>query len=382
MRIHLLCEGNPETKDSWSGITLSVLRELRRTGHVVDWTDVDLVGWSRLVAAASTFSINPRRWRSRYHLAAVPFLLRSGRARAGLSRRPKPDVVLQIGATFRPSRSDVPVVFYCDSNILLAQHGRETGHGDAAPLSEREVAAIEDRERALYESAAEIMTLSNRVAESFISDFGIPRERVHTVHGGPNLEIRLNDGPREPKRTVGPPTVLFVGRQFLRKGGDLLLRSFLKVRRAIPNARLLIVGPETLGDAEQVEQVELLGFLRPDDPTARARLEQAYEDADVFCLPTRFEAFGIVFLEAMHRGLPCIGPRAWAVPEMITDGVTGFLVPPEDEDALAARLIELLSDPSKARRMGEAGRRRAREYFTWPATVERINNVMEGVKRP
>jgi glycosyltransferase involved in cell wall biosynthesis len=67
---------------------------------------------------------------------------------------------------------------------------------------------------------------------------------------------------------------------------------------------------------------------------------------------------------------------------MITDGVTGFLVPPEDEDALAARLIELLSDTNKARRMGEAGRKRAREYFTWPATVERINNVMEGVKRP
>ena len=83
VNIHLLCEGNPETSDSWSGISQSILSELRALGHTVTWTDVDLYGWERWLGAALTLSFDRQRWWSRYHLTAAPFALRSRKARAG-----------------------------------------------------------------------------------------------------------------------------------------------------------------------------------------------------------------------------------------------------------------------------------------------------------
>src|SRR5690606_12176833 len=121
-----------------------------------------------------------------------------------------------------------------------------------------------------------------------------------------------------------PPTVLFIGRQFERKGGDLLLRAFARVRRALPEAELLIIGPaEIPGDHAGVTS---LGFVSKDRPGGWEAIAEAYRRADVFCLPTRFEPFGIVFVEAMHFGVPCVGPDAWAVPEIIDDGRTGLTV--------------------------------------------------------
>ena len=383
MRIHLLCEGNPETRDSWSGISQSVLQGLRNSGHIVTWSDVDLAGTDRWLAAAATFSPERKRWWSRYHLSAIPFRLRSARARNGIAAQPAPDVVLQIGATFRVAESPAPVVLYCDSNILLAQQARLTGYGEAAVLTDPEIEAIASRERLVYDSAVAILTLSHLVRSSFIEDFQLSPEKVHTIHGGPNLANPLSqDGAATIKANPqnGPPTILFVGRQFHRKGGDLLLRSFEKVKEVVPEARLIIIGPDEIGDSPgSREGVACLGFLDPDRPEDRKRLEQAYSEADVFCLPTRFEPFGIVFLEAMLYGLPCVGPDAWAVPEIIEEEKTGLLFPPDDGDALSERLIRLLTDPGRAKQLGEAGRKRAETYYTWPATVERMESVFEQV---
>jgi glycosyltransferase involved in cell wall biosynthesis len=95
----------------------------------------------------------------------------------------------------------------------------------------------------------------------------------------------------------------------------------------------------------------------------------------VFCLPTRFEPFGIAFIEAMYFGLPCVGTDAWAVPEMIVDGKTGFTIPIDDLDALTDRLLRLLGDRALARRMGRAGRGRAERHFTWEGTVQRMMQI-------
>ena len=124
-----------------------------------------------------------------------------------------------------------------------------------------------------------------------------------------------------------------------------------------------------LGAHRDEPGVELLGYLPKSDPAAAARLQAAYEAADVFCLPTRFEPFGIVVLEAMFNGLPVVGARSWAMPDMVDEGVTGHVVDRDDVDALADRLLRLLTDPEAARRMGEAGRRRAHERFTWDAVA-------------
>jgi glycosyltransferase involved in cell wall biosynthesis len=250
-------------------------------------------------------------------------------------------------------------------------------------LTPAELERVVRRESEIYRSAAGIFTLSERLRRSFVEDFGVSPSRVHAVHAGPNFDVTRI--PRDAARDDPnhPPTILFVGRQFHRKGGDLLVQAFRRVRERIPEARLTIAGPLSL--PMQEPGITFLGDLSKNDPNGWAALAAAYGSADVFCLPTRFEPLGIAFIEAMCFALPCVGTNAWAVPEMIVDGETGFTIPIDDLDALTDRLLRLLSDPALARRLGQAGRVRAERNFTWERVVQRmmqaIRPVVSGIER-
>ena len=170
-------------------------------------------------------------------------------------------------------------------------------------------------------------------------------------------------------RPRGGPAILCVARMYPRKRIGDLLEASARLRRRIPGARVRIVGkgPEwedvvrlhgTLGLGETVA---LLGDV------SRERLAEEYVGADIFCLPSVQESFGIVFLEAMAAGLPVVACRAAAIPEVVEDGVTGLLVPPRDPAGLAGALEALAADPGRARAMGDAGRRRVAAY-----TPERV----------
>ena len=195
-------------------------------------------------------------------------------------------------------------------------------------------------------------------------EYCIPGNRIGVVPEPIDLAPfdRLRMADRAPRE---PATILSVARQYPRKDTATLLRALPDVRRAVPGARLRIVGggpelPELralastlgLGDAVQFE-----GAV-PDDDAVR----RAFFEADVFCLPSRQEGFGIAFLEAMAAGLPVVAARAGAVPELVQDGETGLLVPPGKPGALSETLVLLLQDRELGARLGRAGLRRAREY--------------------
>ena len=374
MRILLLCEGDAATADSWSGISRSILTELRRRGHAVSTGDVELYGLARWLTAGLSFSPDSRRWRTRYRLGPVGFACRSHNARRHVGTAGAGfDCVIQIGATFVVAEhGGVPYALMSDSNIRLAVEGAATGYTQAVALTQRELRDVERREAAVYRGAAAIFTLSERTRRSFIEGFGLDATRIHTVHAGPNFDrSRLAALGRTENH---PPTVLFVGKQFHRKGGDVLLAAFREVKRHVPSAVLTVVGPDRLDATEP--GVVSLGFLSKDRPEEWATLVDAYRSADVFCLPTRFEPLGVAFLEAMHFALPCVGTDVSAVREMVVDGETGFIVPADDVTVLADRLLRLLRDKELACKMGEAGRLRAQRCFTWEAVVDRMLQVL------
>ena len=377
MNILLLAEGDAETRDCWSGIAKSVVDHLRAAGHVVRTGDVELYDGQRWTVVLRTFSPNRARWQVRFRLGSAGFETRSRNAARHISlRRRDTDVIVQIGATFEPrGHGTIPYALYCDSNIRMAERGGGSGAPSwAAHLTDHECRQVRARETAVYRGASAIFTISDLLRQSFIDDFLLEPDCVHSIHAGPNLNLAMQVRTEERPTRDRPPAVLFVGRQFERKGGALVLEAFGRVRRQILDAELLVVGP---ADTTTVPGVRWLGYLNPDDPTARDRLAAAYAAADVFCLPTRFEPFGIVFLEAMGAALPCIGTVTGAVPEMIIDGKTGYTIALNDVDALTDRLLRLLGDRHLARTMGEAGRERARNHFTWEAVVGRMLEKLE-----
>jgi glycosyltransferase involved in cell wall biosynthesis len=164
--------------------------------------------------------------------------------------------------------------------------------------------------------------------------------------------------------------------------GDLLEAAAL-LRHRISGVRVRIVGkgPQwedvvglhaTLGLGETVT---LLGDV------SRERLAEEYVSADLFCLPSVQESLGIVFLEAMAAGLPVVGCRAAAIPEVVQDGVTGVLAPPRDPAGLAAALEAMLADPERARAMGEAGRRAVAAYTPERVAAGLLEAVRLGLER-
>ena len=379
VKVLFLAEGSAESRDSWSGISYSVVKELRLAGHDVTTRDTEVYGVSRVAAALASWTPQRKRWAMKFRLGPIPFRLRSRNAERHLARTGAPDVILQVGATFEPpGRATVPYALFCDSNILLSKRGASTEFSEASLLTSAELDGVVEREAAIYRGAAAIFTLSERTRRSFIEDFHVPPERVRAVYGGPNFDAASLALPE--RVGEGPPSVVFVGRQFERKGGDVLVAAFRKVRQHVADAQLTVVGPSRLEIQEP--WLRFLGFLDKDKPSDWASLVSAYRSADVFCMPTRFEAFGIAYIEAMHFGLPCIGTDVWAVPEIIRNGETGYVVPPNDVDALAERLTQLLTDRALAGRMGASGRSRAQQQFTWARVAARIAETLDAVVRP
>ncbi|MFB3816996.1 MAG: glycosyltransferase family 4 protein [Candidatus Methylomirabilales bacterium] len=161
-----------------------------------------------------------------------------------------------------------------------------------------------------------------------------------------------------------PPAVLTVAHLYPRKNLGVLLEAYRRLEDAGVAFQAWVVGEgpcrarwQALRDGLGLApRVAFLGTV------PLAELRERYARASVFCLPSKQEGFGIVFLEAMAAGLPVVAGRAAAVPETVADGQTGLLVEPRDPDALATALAGLLAQPARRRALGAAGRQRVRRY--------------------
>lgn len=204
--------------------------------------------------------------------------------------------------------------------------------------------------------------------------YGVPRGRQAVVSEGLDLDAWRDLPAPEGEARAGPPTVLSVARQYPRKNTATLLRAFSRLRQARPDARLRVVGggPELERLRRLARSLDLDGPVRLEGPVAGLEaLQRAYASADVFCLPSLQEGFGIVFLEAMAAGLPIVAGDAAAVPEVVEDGATGLLADPRDPDAVAGALDRLLDDRALRRSLGRAGRERV-ERYDWPRVAGRF----------
>jgi len=217
--------------------------------------------------------------------------------------------------------------------------------------------------------AARVVTTSRYSKTRACSAYGLAPAAVAVVPEG----IDLAAWPRAPRRPAGPPTILSVARQYPRKNTRSLLEAMPRVRRAVPDARLRVVGagPELPALQRLARRLGLESCVRFLGAVPDGRVRAEFARAHVFCLPSLQEGFGIVYLEAMAAGLPVVAGDRTAAAEVVAPRETGLLVPPRDPEALAGALVRLLEDPALRARMGAAGRTRA-EAHAWPAVARRF----------
>jgi glycosyltransferase involved in cell wall biosynthesis len=287
---------------------------------------------------------------------------------AGRSLRalhPTPDVVLQNGALFGPGAPPpFPYVLLVDHTRALAEScpGWPSA-GVPAPI--RYGHGWFAREGAVYRGAAAIAAFSENAARSVISDYGADPARVRVVGAGANVF------PESAPRRDDGSTIAFAGFDFARKGGLVLLEALAILRRRVRRARLLVAGAPPPDRAPP--GAIFLG------PVATAELPALFSQSTVFALPTLHEPYGLAFLDAMACGLPCVGTRVEAVPEIVREGDTGLLVPPGDPVALAEALELILGDPARARTMGARGRARVFASGLWSHVAARLERTFDAI---
>ena len=226
---------------------------------------------------------------------------------------------------------------------------------------------------------ADAVVALSRIEASWLTRLGVRPERVRVIPAGIDLE-EFRDLSRDGRGT-GLPTLLFVGRLDPgQKGLEPLVRALALLPREFP-AQLRLVGEDWGGLAPAValarrlgvaERLVLLGAM------PRADLLREYAAATLVVLPSLFDSFPVVLLEAMATGLPVVATRVGGVPEIVEDGRSGLLVRPGDARALADAIAAMLGDATLRARCSDAGRRRAAE-FDWTALVPRYVELFREV---
>jgi glycosyltransferase involved in cell wall biosynthesis len=232
-------------------------------------------------------------------------------------------------------------------------------------------------ERLVFHRAAAVVTFSRWAARSIVADHGLDPKRVHVIPPGidladfPVLAMRERGG-----HAAAPRRVLFVGGEFERKGGPLLVEAFLARFGSDESVELhLVTNAATIASHPRI-------FIHEGIVAYSPAWHELYRAADLFVMPTKRDQSPIVFLEAMAAGLPVITTPVGSATEVVIDGETGYIVAQNDALALQDRMARLLDDPGLRARFGAAGRAHLEASFEAEANARVLERLLHEVARP
>ncbi len=256
-------------------------------------------------------------------------------------------------------------------------------------------------ERTAILDADAVIAVSSGTKEDILRAYPVDPQRIHVIYNGIDLDQyhQVAETSALVENGVDPsvPYILFVGRITRQKGVTHLVDAI----RYLPSDTQVVLcagAPDTPEIATELKRkVEEAWASHPrvvwiEKMVSKADAIQLYSHATVFCCPSVYEPFGIINLEAMACRAAVVASAVGGIKEVVVDGETGFLVPfdqdpvtsfPRDPDRfardLAARLSELLADPAKCRKFGEAGRKRAEDKFSWTRIGEQTIDLYQSL---
>jgi alpha-maltose-1-phosphate synthase len=244
-------------------------------------------------------------------------------------------------------------------------------------------------ERTAIESAAAVIAVSAGMRSDILMTYPrVPADRVHVIHNGIDAVQYAPDRGRDVLDRYGiepgRPSVAFVGRVTRQKGLQVLLRA---AERLAPEAQLVLCAGQADTPELQATVSEMVDHLRATRSGVvwlpgmleKPEVIQILSNAAVFACPSLYEPLGIVNLEAMACGTAVVASAVGGIPEVVADGTTGLLVPPDDERALADAINALIADPARATELGARGRARAVAEFSWDSIAAQTAGLYAGL---
>jgi glycosyltransferase involved in cell wall biosynthesis len=363
LKLLVLCAGDPDSEKAFSGSARGLIQALERRGCVVHKQNV--LGFSDPFSQGSLFVKVLRKldrfgWMANYRHSATCLARNTRRAMAIVNGRSDFNACLMYGTRFHP-KPDVPM--YCYFDATVAQVAKAGGWTYGIRTDAQNQKSFEYQKN-VFDDCTGIFPRTDYAADSVYQDYEVPRSKITVAGAGSNHNITpYSHGSYNNKN------ILFIGVQFERKGGPLILEAFRLVRQKIPEVTLTIIGGEL--DIDE-PGVEVVGRIYKDQGDGLNRILEFYSRASLFCIMSIIEPFGIVVLEAQNSFVPCIVPKRFAFTETVKNEITGVHLVDETPEGLSKVMEELLNDPVKLKQMGEAAHEFVQREWTWDRAAERI----------
>lgn len=250
--------------------------------------------------------------------------------------------------------------------LYLKEHDPEAySYCNFSNLSEKELKKRAIIQRDFYEHCEGVFTMGAWLADFLKEKYNLPANKVHVVGAGINVPIVDADYSRKTGKRI-----LFVGKDFKRKGGELVVKAFQILKNEyMKDAELYIVGPTENPLKQEISGITYVGNI------AKEEVNYYYSLCDVFCMPSYFEAYGIVFCEALANGLPCIARNKFSMKEIIEDGKDGYLLEKDDENELAEKMYKLLNSVEITENV-RTNRQVYLHNYSWSTVAARMENII------
>jgi glycosyltransferase involved in cell wall biosynthesis len=373
LRIAYLTLSDPNDRRSWSGTVYRMARALEK--HCGGVFNVGpLIPPSLKVGKVMNRSIKYLAGRTYLHTHTTSLSKKVGQMASEKLRGANCDVIFAAAASTAVAhlKTDLPIVYSSDTTARLMVD-YYPAFSALLPTSLKEADEIE---RLAIQKSAHLVYPSSWAGLSANQDYGADSSRIHIVPFGANI-----DEPPAREEIVRPVNrgvcrLLFVGVEWGRKGGDIALETLQELDRLGVPAELTVVGCRPPRGASH-ERLNVIPFINKNDPQGRVQLDRLFKTSDFFLLPTRAECFGIAVCEACAYGLPVLSTQTGGLPELVRDGLNGFLFPLEARgDRYAARICDVYRNAETYQALCASSREEYERRLNWDAWGKQIREIL------
>lgn len=360
---------SPESKLHWSGTPYFMIQALRRSGHTVHVLKPLPKGINFLVKVITKIK---EKVRGGQHLTFMNSLLSTVSGywfgRQDLSNY---DVLLAPASSSAIAKlqTTVPIIYATDVTF----RANVDYYGWFSDLNQTAFNEADEIEKNALHDATIVTLPSSWAIQSAIDHYDVNPSHLVLAEYGANLDdIPSRETAITSHNDVGRLKILFVGRGWDRKGGEIALQTWEHLRSMGYDTSITFVGSTPPRQIEQVG-VNVIPLLDKNDPEQYRRLWNLYIESHFFLLPTRAEAFGIVFSEASSFGLPCISTQTGGVPNAVRNGENGYTLPIEAGAEEYAQLIaSIWDDKNRYRVLVETTRNTYETILNWDVWCEKV----------
>lgn len=362
LRLALISPGNPYDKRSWSGTSFYLMQALEKYIGKADWISPNQPRFmkQRKTIANLRFKVSGKRSYPERTLEVSKYYAKQI---SGKLISKKYDLILASAASVEMAyvKTSIPIIYISDATFSLVKNI----YPIFSQLSNTSLAAEEFFEQSMINKSNLLVYPSQWAAESSIRDYGADPQKINVIPFGANLNSVPDFHKATQKKIEGPVNILFLGKEWERKGGPIAVETLKELIGKGVNAKLTICGVIPPDDIKH-PQIEIIPYLNKNSKDGNDRMQKILSESHVLLVPSRAECYGMVFCEANAYGIPVFAADVGGIPSIVRNGENGYLLPLKAQGReFANAIFEIVSDKKKYTSLVKNSKSRYEKVLNW-----------------